>query len=467
MNRVSRTGLPSVVTSVIGLFTQPVRAQSGSGSGGGGALGDTIVWAIQKALEQLFKPLETIIERHGNDVIEIIVGTPHPNRVFSKPTNNTWPDIYGYFWDVIIPLSLLLWALAVGLVIFLESTSYLFSSYHQKKLKRRSFAGLLGILAWWWMDALARQFIQELSLFLAPDLSNIELFQTLSFGTLGALVTAITLSVDLFLFVLVILIYFIREIILYLFTLMIPILIALWIPGVGPFSLVSKFMKRLAGFYVPFLFMTIPVVFLFRLAEILGSNFAISLSGIGAWLTALVIPVVAIVSPFVLFWQAGSIFFMAQSASHHASGRRARSRLGKTRDLGGSAIHRGRNFVRGTRGQAAIKPSGQAVFGSGSSRAHAAGSRLNNTGSRLRGTLRRSSSTDTHANGGSTDRSTTSTDDGTTSGDTAEQSDRTEANNRDDDFDALRDPSRTGDRSSGRSDDRERNAIDDEPRYIR
>jgi len=317
------------------------------------------------------------------------------------------------------------------------------------------------------MDALARQFTNELSVFLAPDLSSISLFETLSLGGVSALTTAVAYSVDFFLLALVILIYFIREIVLYLFTLLMPILIALWIPGVGPFSLASKFMKRLAGFYIPFLFMTVPVALLFRLGEILGRSFGFSVEGLGLWLTALIIPIVAVVSPFVLFWQAGSIFFMAQSASHHASGRRARSRLGKTRDLGGSAIHRGQNFVRGTRGQAAIKPSGQAVFGSGSSRAHAAGSRLNNTGSRLRGTLRRSSSTDTHADGGSTDRSTTSTDDGTTSGDTAEQSDRTEANNRDDDFDALRDPSRTGDRSSGRSDDRERNAIDDEPRYIR
>ncbi|WP_235853604.1 hypothetical protein [Halosimplex salinum] len=460
MNSHSRFRYSLIVATVVGLFSSPVRAQSDGGSSGGGALGDTIVWAIQEALELIFEPIEVIIERHANDVIDIIVGTPHPDQVFSEPTNNSWPDIYGYFWDVIVPLSLLLWALAVGLVIFLESTSYLFSSYHRTKLKRRAFAGLLGILSWWWMDALARQFTQELSLFLAPDLSDIELFQTLSFGSLGAIVTAITLSVDFFLFVLVILIYFIREIILYLFTLMMPILIALWIPGVGPLSLVSNFVKRLAGFYVPFLFMTIPVVLLFRLAEILGGNFAISLSGIGAWLTALVIPIVAVVSPFVLFWQAGSIFFMAQSASHHASTRRARSRLTRTRDTGGSALHRGRNFVRGARGQSAIKPDGQAVFNSGSSRAHAAGSRLNDTGSRLRGTLRRSASTGARADGGSTGRSgDTRSDDST-----PQQSSDGSTGSRDQQFDALRDPARTGDQST---DDRERSTIDDEPRYIR
>jgi hypothetical protein len=365
---------------------------------------------------------------------------------------------------MIVPLSLFMWVLSVGLVVFLESTSYLFSSYHRTKLKRRAFTGLLGILSWWWMDAFARQFTNEVAIFLSPDLSSISIFQTLSFGSIGAIITAITYSVDFFLLAVVILVYFIREVVLYLLTLSMPILIALWIPGVGPFTLVSDFAKRIAGFYVPFLFMTVPVAMLFRLGQILGENFGFSAQGLGLWLTALIIPIVAIVSPFVLFWQAGSIFFMAQSASHHASGRRARSRLGKTRDYGESAVHRGRNFVRGTRGQAAVKRDGQAVFGSGSSRAHAAGSRLNDTGSRLRGALQRSESTNPRADGGSTDRSGTTTGDTSTNDAGTDTLDTSDASGRDDDFDALRDPARTDDRST---DDEQRSAIDDEPRYIR
>jgi len=43
----------------------------------------------------------------------------------------------------------------LGIVIFLESTSYLFGSYHRSKLKKRAFSGLLGILSWWWVAALA------------------------------------------------------------------------------------------------------------------------------------------------------------------------------------------------------------------------------------------------------------------------------------------------------------------------
>jgi len=440
----------------------PAQAQSK----GGGALGDTIVWAVKEALRVLFSPLKSLVEKHANDVIAIIVGTPHPNAAFVAPSNNSWPDIYAYFWDLIVPLSLLLWALSVGLVIFLESTSYLFSGYHRTKLKRRAFSGLLGILAWWWMDVFARQFMNELAIFLAPDLSQISLFETVSFGAAGALVTAIVLLADFFLLALVVAIYFIRIVVLYLFTFLMPILIALWIPGVGPFSYVSKFVKRLAGFYVPFLFMPIPVALLFRIAQILGQNFGLSTQGLTTWLAALIIPIVAIASPFVLFWQAGSIFFMAQSASRHASKRRAKSRLSGTKNRAGNVALGGRNFSRGAQGKSALKSNGQAVFGSGDSRTHAAGSRLNDAGSRLRGALVSSSSTAGGTDAGSTDSSTgrSGTTADSTSTDASEEDTTTESNDsRTQSFDALRDDARIGDTSS----DRDGDAIDDEPRYIR
>lgn len=427
-----------------------VRAQADSS--GGGALGDVIVWAIKKGLKALFSPLEEVIQTYGNDAITVLVGTPHPNAVFSAPTNSSWPSIYSYFWDVLVPLSLLLWGLSVGIVIFLESTSYLFSSYHRSKLKRRAFSGLLGILAWWWLDGLSRQFINELAIFIAPNLSEISLFETISFGSVGAIMTAITLSADFFLLVLVVLIYFIREIVLYLFTLMMPLLIVLWIPGVGPFRLVSEFMKRMAGFYVPFLFMTIPVALLFRLGQLLGQNFGFSTQGLTTWLAALIIPIVAIVSPFILFWQAGSIFFMAQSASHHSSRHRAHDRVTGAQEKSQMATHSGRNFVRGVRGQQAVNSDGQAVFNSGNSRAHAAGSRLNTSGSRLRGALGRENSAEASSNASSS------------GSDSAGSTSDTSTESRNQRFDTLRD--RSDSRTKQRRKTRDDRAVDDDPRYI-
>lgn len=348
------------------------------------SLGDVIVGALQELLQKLFDPITKVIQNHTDELLKAVIGTKHPNAIFGPPTNGPWPEIYHYYWDMIVPLSLFLWAVAIGLVIFFESTSHLFSSYHRTKLKKRAFSGLLGILAWWWMAALSLRFMSALADVIVPSLSSVSMFDTLSFSAMGVLGTVIALSADFTLFVLIALIYLIREVVLYMFVLLMPILIALWIPGVGPLTLVSRFCTRLAGFYVPFLFMTIPVAILLRLGELLGSSVTLSMQGFGMWLTALVIPIVAVLSPIVLVWQAGAIFFAGNQAARHVSSSRARSRVIATRERGAAAAHGGRNFSQGARGEPAVTRDGQYLLSSGGSRAHAAGSRVHSASTHLR-----------------------------------------------------------------------------------
>jgi hypothetical protein len=385
MRRVRRRVF-SAVAGLVGLLVlgpAPVAAQS-DGGGDGGALGDIIIGAIQELLRILFSPIRTVIENHGDAVLRTVVGTPHPDSVFSAPSNGAWPRIYDFYWETMIPLTLTLYGLSLGIVIFLESTSHLFNGYHRSKLKKRAFSGLLGILSWWWIAALSLRFMDALAGFLVPSVSDITLFQTLSFSTMGVLGTVVALSTNFILFVLIGLIYLARHLALYLFVFLMPLLIVFWIPGVGPFALASKFMKKLAGFYVPFLFMTVPVALLFRLGDILGTSIGPSAGEFGAWLTALIIPLVAVASPFILFWQAGALFFIADRAARHVSAQKARGRLSRGRERLQSAKQGGKNFVRGVRDEPAVKSGGQYVLNSGDSRAHATGQRLNTTGSRLR-----------------------------------------------------------------------------------
>jgi len=385
MRSISRRVLRSafVLAGILLTGTSPALAQSDD-SGDGGALGDIIIDAIQELLEILFSPIESVIESHGDAVLRVVVGTPHPDAVFSQPTNGAWPGIYDYYWEILLPLSLTLYGLSIGLVIFLESTSHLFNGYHRSKLKKRAFAGLLGLLSWWWIAALSMRFMDALAGFLVPSVSEISLFQTMSFTGMGVLGVVVALSTNFILFVLIGLIYLARQLALYLFVFLMPILIVFWIPGVGPFALVSKFMKKLAGFYVPFLFMTIPVALLFRLGDILGTSFGPSAGEFGAWLTALVIPLLAVASPFILFWQAGALFFIADRAARHVSAQKARGRMSRGRERLQTAKQGSKNFVRGMRDEPAVKSGGQYVLNSGDSRAHATGQRLNTTGSRLR-----------------------------------------------------------------------------------
>lgn len=447
------------LTFVLGglLFAGTSPAVAQNDDSGGSALGDVIVDSLQELLEILFSPIETVIENHGDAVLRIIVGTPRPDAVFSQPTNGPWPGIYDYYWQMIFPLTLTLYGLSIGVVIFFESTSHLFNGYHRSKLKKRAFAGLLGILSWWWLAALSMRFMDALAGFLVPSVSEISLFQTMSFTGMGVLGTVVALSTNFVLFALIGLIYLARQLALYLFVFLMPILIVFWIPGVGPFALVSKFMKRLAGFYVPFLFMTIPVALLFRLGDILGTSFGPSTGGFGAWLTALVIPLLAVASPFILFWQAGALFFIADRAARHVSAQKARGRLSRGQERLRTARQGGKNLIRGVRDEPAVKSDGQYVLNSGDSRAHASGQRLNTTGSRLREAITEGggSSGDGDSGGGSGGSTANSNSDSSSSGG-ASSDGGSEEFDRDD---AIRDPQPP-------TRDQNRDSADDPPRYI-
>jgi len=158
---------------------------------------DEFMEAVEEFLRLLFAPVESFVETFGDELLQLIVGTPAPNAVFTAPTNDPWAAIYEYYWGAIVPLSLSLYGLMLGIVIFLESTSYLFGSYHRSKLKKRAFSGLLGILSWWWVAALSLRFVDALTGFIVPDLSEIALFETASFAILGVLGVIIAQAVNL------------------------------------------------------------------------------------------------------------------------------------------------------------------------------------------------------------------------------------------------------------------------------
>lgn len=416
---------------------------------------DAFVDAVKEFLRMLFAPVESFVETFGNELIQLVVGTPAPNAVFTAPTNGPWPAIYDYYWSAIIPLSLSLYGLMLGIVIFLESTSHLFGSYHRSKLKKRAFTGLLGVLSWWWLSALSLRFVDALTGYIVPDLSEIALFETASFAVLGVLGVMITQGVNLTLFLLLALVYTIRQLGIYLFVLLMPLLIVFWIPGVGPFTLVSRFMQRLAGFYTPVLFMTVPVALLLRLGELLGESFSLSLGGVGAWLLALLIPVAALFAPLVMFWQAGALFFFADRASRHVSVNRAKQRVGRMREGSATAAHGGRNFGRGVLGKAAVNRDNQQLLDASRSRAHSAGSRVSQTRTRLQSAF-------------ADRRSTGSTPDGDGSGG-SEENQKSAGGDRSENFEALRDrdggtdPSTSSETDDDTDDDE---STDDSPRYI-
>jgi hypothetical protein len=426
------------------------------------SLGDVLVDSFERFLEKLANSVFGFIGDNVEALIDLIVTTPRPDAVFAAPTNGGWPSLYTYYWETMVPLSLLLWGLSLGVVIFLESTSHLFSGYHRTKLKKRAFAGLLGILSWWWLAAISLRFVDGLVEFLVPNLDSIGLFETVSFGAMGVAGMTLAASLDLAIFLVLALIYLVRQMVLYLYVLLMPLVIVFWIPSVGPFAPVERLMSRLAGFYVPFLFMTVPVALLFRLGEVLGESVTLSIGGFGQWLLAIVAPLIAVIVPFVLFWQAGALFFMADRAAQHSSRHHMRDRKETVENTGQRGRLSVKNLRRGLAGQSAIRASGQEVLGSGSSKAHAVGRRASQT----RQTIRSRLDSSTADRPGPSER---------TGSDSPEKSrDRT---NRDDDdtpahssetesTDSEPSDDRTSDAESSESEGTDSDSDDDPPRYI-
>lgn len=425
-------------------------------------LGDVLVDSLERFLEKLADSVFGFVGDNVEALIDLIVTTPRPDAVFSAPTNGGWPSLYTYYWETMVPLSLLLWALSLGVVIFLESTSHLFSGYHRTKLKKRAFAGLLGILSWWWLAAISLRFVDGLVEFLVPNLDSIGLFETVSFGAMGVAGLTLAASLDMAVFLVLALIYLVRQMVLYLYVLLVPLVIVFWVPGVGPFAPVARLMSRLAGFYVPFLFMAVPVAVLFRLGELLGSSVTLSIGGFGQWLLAIVTPLIAIIVPFVLFWQAGALFFMVDRASQHSSRRRVRDRKERVENTGEQGVLGVKNLRRGLTGQSAIRASGQTVLGSGSSRAHAVGQQASRAKRGL-GSRRNTSATD---NSKPSERNRSGSSE--KSSDDTNRDDGERTTNRDETESTDSEPSdeRGSESESTDTDESETDSDDDPPRYI-
>ena len=113
----------------------------------------------------------------------------------------------------------------------------------------------------------------------------------------------------------------------------------------------------------------------------------------------------------------------------------------------------GRNFVRGVRGEPAVRSDGQTTLGYGGSRAHAAGQRVNDAGSRLSNAFRDNDESGGGGSGGSGPSggggSGPSGDEGSSGG----SSDSERSQRRNTSHDNLRDGAN-------------RRRIDDEPRYV-
>lgn len=359
------------------------QSESNGEDSGDSSLIDVIVGALKGFVQVVADAFNEVIDQINN-AIGTLVDTPYPDSIFDRPTNGPWPGIYDFYWQTMVPLSLLVWVLSVGIVILLEAMGHLFSGYHRAKLKRRSFIGLLGVLSWWWLAALSLRFMSGLTEVIMPTIGD-SLFEVVSATAMGVILYLVMTAIEFSLVLLLGLIYLGRHFVLYGFVLLMPLLIAMWVPGLGPFRPVAGLSAKLGKFYVPFLIMTIPAAILFRVGELLGHSFGADLPSLFAWIGGLLVPFLAVLAPLVLFWQAGLLFVIGSRVSRHMSAERAANRTRKHVEV---TRQGGRNTVRGLRDNAPVRADGQILLDGGESRAYRAGRELRRTGVRTGAAVR-------------------------------------------------------------------------------
>lgn len=263
---------------------------------------------FEDVIETLIEWLQDGLIDGYNAITEAMFGTPLPETdgsfIFSKPTNDPWTELHeALVAGEITMLSLLL------LVIFVQThhTIRIFdfgSIYKARKARRSAWTGVILVVVWYWAAVLGLYLVDGFTLALIPNI--------------GILVEAVTdfLEVSIENPVLALLmagiggiamwllqaLFFIREILLYIYLYAMPLLLAVTF---GYLPVISRVAKQLAVKFVPLAVMPLPVAILFRGYDFLfGTGAESSIAPEGPFLSYLVgasLPIFSLILVWKLF----------------------------------------------------------------------------------------------------------------------------------------------------------------------
>ncbi len=292
--------------------------------------------------------VETIIEWFQDGLIdgydylsEELFGTPVPetdgNFVFGQPTNEPWIGLH----DALVTGEIMLLSLLL-LVIFVQGhhTIRIFdfgSVYQARKARRSAWTGAVLIVTWYWVAVLALYLVNGFTIALVPGIDAL-IDGVLDFLEVSITNPALALLMagigGIAMWILQAL-FFIREILLYIYLYATPIAIAV---AYGYLPVVSRIAKQIAIKFVPLAIMPLPVAILFRGYDLLfgtGTNSAIAPeSAFLSYIIGASLPIFALVLIWKLFAYASPLTAKASVVQ-----RKERSQLGQHSGLRKSLAH--------------------------------------------------------------------------------------------------------------------------------
>ncbi|WP_337652594.1 hypothetical protein [Halomontanus rarus] len=242
------------------------------------------------------------------EITESLFGTPVPETtgsfVFGLPTNEPWTDLH----DALVVGEITLLAL-LTLVICVQGrhTLRIFnfgSTYEARKARRSAWTGAFLIVTWYWAAVLTLYLVNGFSIALVPGVDSLmkALLDFLEVSITNPMLALLMAVVGGFAMWLLQALFFIREILLYIYLYAMPLGVAL---AYGRLPVISHIAKRICMRFIPLAIMPLPVAILFRGYEILfssGTDAALAPdSAFLSYLVAVLLPVFSLVLVWKLF----------------------------------------------------------------------------------------------------------------------------------------------------------------------
>jgi len=271
---------------------------------------DGIVQAVREALSQGSNELHASMQDMLDLVVTVTVRTPHPTPrdgfFFGEPTNEPWVSLYGYYTEAVLPVTVLVIALAVAMILFTGIFGTFLTGYERSRAKRRLVVAFLFVLAWWGIGAFVLRFVDALAVAIAPEPSTVAstFRDTMTLNGHGTTTTAALTLLESLVMLLLVVWFFVRWLGIYALMLATPIGVAFWVVDVGPFAYLSNLIESLLTKFVPLAFVTVPAAIVFRVGELLFGNFNPAAefgSGAGPFLFALGFPLLVLVVAYYMF----------------------------------------------------------------------------------------------------------------------------------------------------------------------
>ncbi|KTG30339.1 hypothetical protein [Haloferax profundi] len=259
---------------------------------------DVVLEGFKEALEWLTDSFTDGIETGYNTLSTELFGTPTPETngafVFGTPVNSPWIQIREALVGgeiMLIALLLLVMSVQGRHVIRIFNMG---STYEARKTKKNAWAGAVFIISWYWVGTISLYLVDGFAIALVPSLTSLSrvldgfLGVTISNPILGLLLAALG-GISMWA---IEALFFIREILLYVYVYGMPIAIAL---GYGNIPVLSDIAIGFAKRFVPLVVLPLPAAVVFKGYDLLFASGTFSpATAFLQYLVAVSLPVIAL-----------------------------------------------------------------------------------------------------------------------------------------------------------------------------